>query len=503
MKPIHLLAHIKKYILEIIVFFSGAVVMILELTGSRILAPYVGASLYVWTSLIGIILAALSLGYYLGGRFADTNASLKTFSHILFFGACALGFTAFCNQSILETLSSSFSDLRVASFFASLIIFGLPSVILGMVSPYAIRLKLKDVESSGKTIGNLYALSTIGSILGTFFTGFYLMSFLGSQFTLSLLAVIFFLLSLLASSQSWKRNILFLLFIILQTTLMHSEKVLAEKEGFIDFDTAYNRVIIKNTTDPQTQKPIRIYMNEAEGVQSGRFTDGTQDLVFAYSKFYRLIEHFRPETNQVLAIGGGALSVPRDFLFRSPSSTIDVVELDRELTQMSRDYFGFVDDPRLQMYYEDGRIFLNKNTKKYDAIFLDAFYGLTPPFQLTSREAVQKMYDALEPGGVLLVNSVAGFEGDASKLFHAFHRTYSEFFPQVYVFQVNKDTEIPTKRQTVFFVAVKSTTPISWQSQNPELQQYLNTRWTKVIPQDVPVLTDDFAPVEWYSVQSM
>ncbi|MCD4747143.1 MAG: fused MFS/spermidine synthase [Bacteroidales bacterium] len=164
----------KKFLLEIIVFVCGAVVMAFEILGSRVLGPYVGTSISVWTSIIGVILGSLSLGYWLGGRIADRNPSFKTLSVIIFLSAVFIAISTLIKAFLLNFLLDFIIDIRWVSVIASLILFAIPSILLGMVSPYAVKLKIKSLSKSGSTAGNLYAISTLGSITGTFLAGFYL-----------------------------------------------------------------------------------------------------------------------------------------------------------------------------------------------------------------------------------------------------------------------------------------------------------------------------------------
>jgi hypothetical protein len=180
------------YLLNTVVFTSGAVVMILEMTGSRILAPYVGGSLPVWTGLIGIILGSLSLGYVLGGRLADKNPNTMLLAFILFVSSIFLGIIPLLSKLLLPIITSLTQDVRVSAVFSTILLFSIPSILLGTVSPYAIRLKLEDIKSSGETAGRLYAISTIGSIIGTFLAGFFLIAYLGSHTIFYLLAVTLF-----------------------------------------------------------------------------------------------------------------------------------------------------------------------------------------------------------------------------------------------------------------------------------------------------------------------
>ena len=192
----------KKYILEIIVFICGAVVMILELVGSRVLAPYVGTSIIVWTSLIGIILGSLSLGYWWGGKIADRKPNYKTFSMIIFIPAVYIGLITFLKSIVLEFLQNNIFSIHIGATLATLILFAPPSVLLGMISPYAVRLKIRDLDHSGATVGSLYAISTIGSIVGTFLAGFVLIAYCGSTNILLILSLILILTSIIAYSKS-------------------------------------------------------------------------------------------------------------------------------------------------------------------------------------------------------------------------------------------------------------------------------------------------------------
>ena len=163
---------INKYILEITVFICGAVVMIYELIGSRILGPFFGTSIFIWTSLIGIILGSLSLGYYLGGRLSDKKASFNILALFLLCSAILIGLTFLFKSFLLFFLQNNIDDIRISSVLASVILFSPASILFGMISPYAAKLSLVTINTSGTVIGRLYAISTAGSIIGTFLSGF-------------------------------------------------------------------------------------------------------------------------------------------------------------------------------------------------------------------------------------------------------------------------------------------------------------------------------------------
>ncbi len=485
------------YLLEFIVFTCGAVVMILELVGSRIVAPFIGTSIFVWTSLIGVILGSLSLGYWWGGKLADKKPSWRLFSLIIFTPAVFISATAFSNLLVLQVLQSLFTDIRIEAIIAALILFAPASILLGMVSPYAARLKLTDMTTAGSTVGSLYAISTIGSITGTFLAGFFLISFLGSTTILYALAFTLVIVSLLASIHVLtSMRIGFMVFILFYIVYSHSVMSVFAADGFKDIDTNYNRVWIINTLDPYTNKPIKLLRINDES--SSAVYVNSDDLVFPYTKFYHLAQHFKPEINHALMIGGAAYSYPKEFLKRYPNSRIDVVEIDPQLTEIAKQEFNLQDNPRLTVYHEDARVFLNKTDKKYDVIYGDAFKSRVTPFQLATKEAVARMFDVLHENGVAIVNFIGTLEGDKSRFIQAEYATYSSVFPQVYLFPV-QDPDNPHFNQNIVLIALKSQTIPAFTSSNEELNNCLSHLWRNDFTTNLPVLTDNFAPIEHYA----
>ncbi len=489
----------KKYNLEVIVFICGAVVMVLEITGSRVLAPFLGTSLFVWTSLIGIILGSLSLGYWLGGRLADKKTSYKIFSFIIFIAAILIAITSFIKNGFLELIQTNISDIRIGSIIAATVLFAPASIFLGMISPYAVKLKLENLEKSGQTVGKLYALSTVGSIVGTFLAGFWLLAFLGNTKLLMILAIVLALTSLLASGSNKKIKIIVALLILGNfTTYSLKENKLAQA-GIIELDTDYNHVQIYKSRDPKTDQQVQT-LDLGRASHSSMFLEN-DDLVFEYTKFYNLAKHFRPDLENSLIIGGGAYSYPKYYLKHFPEADLDVVEIDPQLTELARKYFRLEENPRLNIYHEDGRTFLNKNTYKYDVIFGDAFHSFySIPYQLTTVGAIQKIYDSLTDDGIVLVNIISSMEGKTGKFLKAEYATLSEVFPQVYIFPVNHP-ENPNVIQNIILLGMKSDKKPDFKSDDPELQSYLKNLYTKEIQTDLPILTDDFAPVDQYIME--
>ncbi len=489
----------KKYILEIIVFICGAVVMILELVGSRVLSPYLGTSIVVWTSLIGIILGSLSLGYWWGGTIADKRPNYRAFSSIIFGSAMLIGFITLAKTVVLEFLQTSVGSVHVAASLATLILFAPPSTLLGMVSPYAVKLKMKDIEHSGTTVGSLYAISTVGSIAGTFLAGFFLIAYFGSTRILLFLSIVLTATSLLAYFRSFPAlKIGMLSSLILSLLLADSYAAFQKKQGFIDVDTQYNRVWIYKSVDSATDRPIRVMVTNPEETQSAMFLDDDDDLVLRYTRFYRLAGHFKPELKMSLMIGGAGYSYPKDYLRRFPDARMDVVEIDPQLTKLARQYFNLKDNARLKIHHEDGRTFLNTTKTKYDVIFGDAFNSFySIPYQLTTQEAVLRMHGLLNEGGVVIENIISSIEGEKGRFLRAEYATFASVFPQVYLFPV-RDAEDGSGVQNVMLIALKSEREAALKNDDQELSAYLQHLWTGKISTDVPLLTDDFAPVDNY-----
>lgn len=491
----------KKYVLELTVFICGALVMTYEIIGSRLLAPYIGTSTYVWTSLIGVILAALSLGYWLGGKTADKKPDAKILASVIFLAGGLVGLTIFFKDAILSFISISPLILELKAVLAALILFAPASVLLGFVTPYAVKLKMSDLADAGKTVGRLYALSTVGSILGTFLAGFFFIPFIGATRTLYVIAAALIILSLvLAPFVISKTNLTLLVMFVFGIGYNELKSFyLASAQDYHEFDTEYSAVRIVTTPDEKTGRQIRSLTFDPYFVQSRMYLD-SDEIVSEYVKHYHLIRHFKPDFQQTLMIGGAGYSFPKDYLKNYPNAEMQVVEIDPQMTEIAEKYFRLEENPRLKIAHEDGRIFLNNaESGKYDAVLMDAFGSLfSIPFQLTTVEAAEQISRVLKSDGVVIFNAGGAFEGKASRFLQAEIATYKKVFPQVFVFKVapeKQDSEV----QNIIIAASKSQTPISFETQDAEIQNLLPHLYTKDFRLNEPILTDELAPVEHYN----
>jgi spermidine synthase len=489
---------IKKYILEITVFVSGAFVMIYELVGARVLGPFFGTSMFIWTALIGIVLGSLSLGYYLGGKLADKQPKLRVLALILVYSSITIVIAFLIKDFLLIFLSKNILDIRLSATISSLILFAPTSVFLGMISPYAVKLKLESLSSSGQTVGSLYAISTLGSIFGTFLAGFYLIPFFGTNQLLFALPGILILLAIvilfLNKEKKIIRNIsIFLFFIIIFSIFNFWQKY----DGIIDIDTSYNRIWIYERDDLNSDRKVRIMGINNEN-HSAMFLD-SEDLVNEYTNYYRLAEFLKPDFHKTLMLGGAGYSFPKYYLNNYLDKEIDVVEIDPKVTKLAHKYFRLEDNSRLNIYHQDARVYLNNNQKQYDVIFGDAFGSrYSVPYQLSTVEAIRKKYEALVEDGVVILNLISALEGEGAWFAHSQYLSYSQVFEQVFLFPVTNFENIDLV-QNIMLIALKSKKEINWAEINDDLQKYASNLY-KLDDNNLYglVLTDNYAPVDYY-----
>ena len=490
---------IKSFALELTVFVCGALVMIYEITGSRLLSPFIGSSTYVWTSLIGVILAALSLGYWLGGKTADLKPDLKILASIIFLAGGTVAVTILFKDIVLSIVANSPMILELKSLVAALLLFAPASALLGFVTPYAVKLKMSSLADSGKTVGRLYALSTVGSIFGTFLAGFFLIPFVGSVKTLYLIGFCLIGLSILLAPFAVTKTSLTVLILFvfgIFTTELQSYYLLKTSD-LHDIDTEYSRVQVFTMTDEQSGRKIRAMAIDPQFIQSKMYLD-SDELASEYAKYYHLIRHFKPDFQTTLLIGGAGYSFPKEYLKTYPDKQIEVVEIDPQMTEIAKKYFNLQENANLKIFHEDGRIFLNKSeSNKYDAVLMDAFGSLfTVPFQLTTVEAVAQINRALRPDGVVIFNIGGAVKGKASRFLQAELATYKQVFPQVYLFKVRPE-RADEDVQNLIIVASKSVNPIVLKSDDAQISKLLENLYKQPVETHENVLTDDLAPVEY------
>lgn len=482
----------KKHKLEIIVFLSGAIGMGLELIAARVLSPYVGSSNVVWTSIIGIILASMSIGYWIGGKKADKDANLDKLSNILLLAAIFTGAIPLLETVIVKLFAGIISNLIVAAILCAIIVFSIPSFILAMISPFAVKIKSMEDDEIGSLSGRISSLSTIGSIVGTFLMGFVLIPNIGVTNINIGVTILLVLMSFIAREKIDKKfiytSILSISIILILVILGKWIFKLSNPDIVLDTDSQYSRIWVKQI---QTQKANYKTLQVDTGLES-YINQETGEMGARYLRYYDLFEYFNKNAKNTLLIGGAAYTYPIHYLQKYKDKKIDVVEIDDKMTQIAVDQFGLnINDSRLQIFNQDGRSYLNYSKNKYDTILIDAFKGLNAPFELTTYEALVHARNMLNENGLVLTNIIASIEGEESDFIEYEYATYKAIFDDVKIFMVaNKDR---TDRQNLILMGIKGNPQID-ETKTSEYLQYLDMESTE-FETDKNIVTDDFAPI--------
>jgi spermidine synthase len=490
--------HRRKYYLMWMVFLSGVSVMGIEMSASRLLRPFFGDSILVWANVIGLILVYLSLGYILGGRWADRDARSVTFYRIIAWAGFTTGIIPFIARPLLNlaipALEKFDAGLGFASFAGTLVLFIAPVTLLGCVSPFAIRLSAREIESTGTTAGNLYALSTFGSILGVFGTVFVLLALIGTQATM-----ITYSLALLASAvagMAWEREsiralryALLILVVLLLVIFIPGGTVKATSGLVYETESFYNYIQV---VDDGGWRLLTV--NEGQAYQSAYradrvLTGGIWDL-FLIAPWFTSNE---PPRNALL-IGLAAGTVARGYTQVYGAIPIDGVELDPAIISIGQKYFA-MNEPNLNIFPTDGRDFLERRAGIYDVIALDAYRQPYIPFHLTTVEFFRATREHLTPRGVVALN--AARTRDDYRLVDALAATMRRVFANVYLIDHpnNANTLIVATNQPTQLEQIKASLA---RVEDPTLrvvaEQSLAT--LRVASQTELIFTDDHAPVE-------
>jgi spermidine synthase len=486
-------------VLQLTVFICGAVLLGLEIVGSRVLAPYFGSSIFVWGSLISTFLAGLTVGYYVGGFLADRRPRLLAMAVLILIAGVLVVILPVVAPPVNRTVASIDFGPRWSPLVATVCLFFLPSVFMGTVSPYAIKLAASSLATIGNTAGLIYAISTAGSIVGALLTAFYLIQMIGVRsilyslgVTLMALALLLIIIHRASTGGLSKRATVWGLVAFFCSSL----PVLAASNILYKKDSLYHHIVV---TDEDSLRTLRFDRLR----QSAMDLNEPDRMVFHYTQYLHLAMAFHDNPQRVLFVGLGGGSAPRRFHRDYPTQQIDVAELDPEVVNVAKRYFKFQESERMQVQAVDGRIFLQKTPHQYDVIVLDAYYADAIPFHLSTREFLQELKAKLTPGGILVSNIIGSVRGSDSKLFRSILKTLQTEFSQTYVFPVDEVSNI-------IVIATQEKERLSKQEvirrarrleeerkvQFP-LERFAHTYVLDPIPlQDVPVLTDDYAPVD-------
>jgi spermidine synthase len=493
------------------VFLTGMAILIVEIAATRILAPWFGNSIYTFSSVIGIILAALSLGYYLGGRLADRRPSDSVFYSLIAAGGVSVLLLQLLNIHLLPLIAYRLSMIH-GPLAVSLLLFLLPALLLGMLSPFAIKLLHEEDPATGvgSVSGSVFFWSTLGSIAGSLGAGFILIPHWGVSHIMAGTGIGLLLLGgtgmLIAAKQRQQRLVAAGVLLLGLVLAVLTQKLPGQADSSVVFkqDGLYEQITVRDTA--LHNRPARLLLQDLNP-SSGMYRDDGS-MAFDYTRYFELYRLFTPRLERVLAIGGGAYSVPAALLQQLPELTVDVAEIEPLLLPVARQHFGLAQNPRLHNHVIDGRRFLHDTPYRYDLIFSDVYHSFaaTPP-QFISREFFELTHARLNDGGVLIANFYGSLAPSTRPLILSVLRSLQTVFPQVYVYAVT-DPNSETL-QNFIFVAHKQSERVDLNRAKdiafsyPMLQTTaaLEYRPEPALVEAATLLTDDYAPVEYYAAQ--
>jgi len=493
-----------------VVFVSSFCTLVIELVAGRILAPYLGVSLYTWTSIIGVVLAGISVGAYLGGLLADRHPSYTTLGWLLFLS----GLGAFTIAPLTNLLGGYRfeTNLMARILIITTLIFFVPSCLLGMISPVVVKLTLRNLNRTGNVVGKIYAFSTLGSILGTFATGFFLISWMGTRLILFSMGAILIISAVVFGNFLFSKRLLallFALFIPLAWTFYdHAFRMPVDRETYVFKESNYYTIQVKKCAS-------ETHYNRLEALTLDHLIHSYTDLSdpfhleYEYIRIYEELLGWQVEEKtsfKTLFIGGGGYTFPRYLEARYPGAEIDVVEIDPEVTRIARTWLGIRGNSRIRSINEDARWFLMNcpDDDRYDFIFGDAFNDLSIPYHLTTKEFAALVKRFLKPDGILLANVIDDFR--KGRFIPSYLRTLEEVFGRGHVHLVTSnpdfnDMEISTyvvmaTAQDLNVESFAQTVPES--TQKGRLSHIMSQSILQAYLQGASpiVLTDDYVPVD-------
>jgi spermidine synthase len=463
-----------------------------EIAAARLLAPYFGASTTVWANTIATVLVALSLGYWLGGRLADRHPLPRHMSALVLVAAVGLAAVPFVARPFLDVAVRALSDISAGAFLGSLlgvlVLVAGPVLLLGAVSPYAIRLSLTEVASSGTTAGRLYAISTAGSLLGTFMAALVLIPFGGTRRTFLAFAVALALVAALGLRRRWLLVPLALAALIALPTGQIKAAPAGERVLY-ETDTQYQYARVLGQPDGTRTLELNEGLARHSVYRPGEYLTGDYWDGFLVDPRTAL----RAPPRRLAILGNAAGTTARAYGHYFPATSIDAVEIDPRITEIGRRFFD-MRAPHLRTFAEDARPYLRRTAERYDAVFVDAYRQPYIPFYLTTREFFALCRDRLRPGGVVVVN--VGHPAGDDRLERDLTRTVATEFGSVL-----RDPIEPTNTLLIASLTPASRRALLAQARTlpPDLRPVASAAAARIAGplRGGEVFTDDRAPVEW------
>lgn len=497
---------IRHYTLPAVVFLTGACVLIIELAAIRILSPYFGNTLYMTSSVLGIILAALSLGYYHGGRIADQRPSETLFYGIILAGGVTTLLIQLLALSVLPAVAYDLSIIT-GPLLMTLALFFIPALLLGMLSPFVIKLQTKRMPKlgTGTVAGEVFFWSTLGSITGSLATGFVLVPFFGLDATVLGTGIFLVLLGMIGLLRhgmlrnKWMQRTTALAvgLLVLSVALGASRN----PDAVYSDDGLYQRLVIYD--GEHEGKPTRFFQQDRNS--SSAMYLNSKELVFDYSKYYELYRGVKPDATQSMVVGGAVYSIPKALLADSPDMEVDVSEIEPSLFELAKKYFRVEESPRLNNYVMDGRRLLVNSDKKYDLIFGDAYSSLySVPSHLTTKEFFETAKSKMTPNGIFVANLIGDLSGEQPSFIHSQIKTFRQVFDNTYIFAV-QSPDMKDTPQNVILVGINGDKELDlnadvFANSSNDILRNLEEQQVFISDEELKphmVLKDNHAPVDW------
>ncbi|MEW6001133.1 MAG: fused MFS/spermidine synthase [Nitrospirota bacterium] len=491
----------------IITFIASFCILVIEIVAGRILAPFVGVSLYTWTSIIGVVLAGISIGAYLGGKLADRFPERKTLGWLLMIsGIATLSISPVTNLVAAYHFPTS---LMLRILIVTTITFFVPSCILGMISPVVVKLAIRNVETVGNVVGKIYAFSTLGSILGTFAAGFFLISWMGTRHIILVMGGIL-ILTAISWGSLFKAKKPAIGFLLLPSFILWGIYDLAFKPP-IDAQTRYYKesdyytIKVKRALSPDGKVSLEALVLD-NLTHSYVNLENPLHLEYKYEKIYSEVLKWRFKKDEVfrsLTIGGGGYTFPRYMEVFYQKAQHDVVEIDPEITTVVYKYLGLPKETRIRTHNTDGRWFVMNCKEKYDVIFVDAYNDLSIPYHLTTKEFAQLLKNILKPDGLLLTNIIDNFK--KGTFLPSYIKTLREVFGDgnVYLISISPNFE---RINISTFVVMTGKGNVNIGDFESYIKKFRGEAISSVVPEDMldefqektysVTLRDDYAPVD-------
>lgn len=497
------------------VFLTGACVLIIEITATRILSPFFGNTMFTVSSVISVVLAGLSIGYHYGGKLADKYPKIELFYAIIAFSGAVALFFYYIGNTLLPTISDNVS-ISTGSLISSILVFFVPSTLLGTASPFAVRLS-KDFSPDtgvGSVSGNIFFWSTLGSIAGSLSAGFILIPRAGVNTLMVSVCTALFLLGLvpLFFLHGLKLKHIAInasIFCFIGLIAFGSGEALQNSQGDLvhQEDGLYEKIAIHD--EVENNRPVRRFTQDKS--KSGAMyldTDDPTDLVYDYTKYYELYKVFDVLPKNAYVIGGGAYSIPKALLYELPDVHVDVTEIEPSLYRLSKEYFNLQDSPRLENHIIDGRQFLRRSDKKYDYIFSDVYYSYySVPSHFTTREFFVTAKNGLAENGIFIASMVGNLKRNNPSLIMSELKTFKSVFPNSYFFATKSPSSLKT--QNIILVGINGNKDADFITPSQDLikNSPLKELESKQIDlkrfefKPYSMITDDYAPVDFLTAK--